>query len=182
MRRTGFTLIELLIVIAVVSIIAAILFPVFTRVRERGRSTVCVANLRQIGIATTQYCEDWDGRFPYGGDPCDLNTTEWIGTPYVDQVIDMEPIQDVLGSYTHNHLIWHCPSDTGYEYCKAFESSPVGLIASPTAYKAFGDSYAYNTILTFLPVTLGTVEGTDNEGIIHGPSDIQLFQIGRAHV
>ena len=49
--RRGFTLIELLIVIAVVAILAAFLFPVFGRVRERARQTACLSNLRQLGLA-----------------------------------------------------------------------------------------------------------------------------------
>jgi prepilin-type N-terminal cleavage/methylation domain-containing protein len=37
MRRGGFTLIEPLVVIAIIAILVAILFPVFARVREKGR-------------------------------------------------------------------------------------------------------------------------------------------------
>ena len=54
-RKTGFTLIELLVVITIIAVIAAILFPVFAHIRERGRQTTCASNLRQIGIAMIQY-------------------------------------------------------------------------------------------------------------------------------
>ena len=54
-RRPGFTLIELLVVLAILSIVAAILFPVFAHVSERARQTTCASNLRQIGLATMQY-------------------------------------------------------------------------------------------------------------------------------
>ena len=59
-RNQGFTLIELLVVIAILSILAALLSPVFAQARERGRSTVCLSNLRQIGTAFQLYSDQWE--------------------------------------------------------------------------------------------------------------------------
>ncbi len=59
-RFNGFTLIELLVVIAIISILAAILFPVFATAREKARQTGCMNNLKQIGLATVQYSNDFD--------------------------------------------------------------------------------------------------------------------------
>lgn len=47
---SGFTLIELLIVITLIAILAALLFPVFAMAREKARSAVCQPNLRQLGL------------------------------------------------------------------------------------------------------------------------------------
>lgn len=58
----GFTLIELLVVIAIIAILAAILFPVFAQAREQARKTACLSNMKQIGLAATQYMQDYDGR------------------------------------------------------------------------------------------------------------------------
>ncbi|HEX8464866.1 MAG TPA: DUF1559 domain-containing protein [Abditibacterium sp.] len=62
--RRAFTLIELLVVIAIIALLSAILFPVFGRVREGGRTATCSSNLKQLGLAFTQYVQDSGGRYP----------------------------------------------------------------------------------------------------------------------
>jgi len=62
-RDRGFTLIEVLVVIAIIAILAAMLFPVFARAREMARKTSCMSNLRQLGMANHMYAQDWMGKF-----------------------------------------------------------------------------------------------------------------------
>jgi prepilin-type processing-associated H-X9-DG protein len=52
------------VVIAIIAILAALLFPVFAQVREKARQTSCLSNLRQLGAAMLMYAEDHDGLFP----------------------------------------------------------------------------------------------------------------------
>ena len=59
--RTGFTLIEILIVIGIITILAGILLPVFSRVRESGRGTTCSNNIKELCRFTTMYATDWEG-------------------------------------------------------------------------------------------------------------------------
>ncbi len=83
-RKRGFTLIELLVVIAIIAILAAILFPVFQKVRENARRTSCLSNLKQVGLAITQYYQDYDEKGPSGWDPYGrCSGWAWQVYPYV---------------------------------------------------------------------------------------------------
>ncbi len=59
----AYTLIEMLVVISIVALLCALLFPVFSRVREKGRTAQCQSNLHQLGMAFQQYSAD-NGVFP----------------------------------------------------------------------------------------------------------------------
>lgn len=96
--RRGFTLIELLIVIAIIAILAAILFPVFARARENARRTSCASNLKQIGLAMLQYTQDYDERFPLPAytDPVTATSFRWRHAVY---------------PYTKSAQLFRCPSN-----------------------------------------------------------------------
>ncbi|MEO7715838.1 MAG: prepilin-type N-terminal cleavage/methylation domain-containing protein [Capsulimonas sp.] len=120
--KRGFTLIELLIVIAIISILAAILFPVFAQARKRAQNTACLSNLRQIGMATQMYVQENDETFFWNlGDPANPSATIKRFSPSVyDDTIppadasqsnrwDPSPIMPVLEPYVKNAGIWVCP-------------------------------------------------------------------------
>ncbi|NPV47073.1 MAG: DUF1559 domain-containing protein [Armatimonadetes bacterium] len=118
-RRRGFTLIELLVVIAIIAILAAILFPVFARAREAARKTVCLSNLRQIGLACHMYAQDYDELLPVDDHVCNPHYR------FINQVMP----------YMKNSQILYCPSNpkTGVSY----------LIASPENFQAGYIGYYY---------------------------------------
>jgi len=90
--KRGFTLIELLVAIAIIAILAAILFPVFQKVRENARRAACVSNMKQIGLAMMQYNQDNDELFPIGRDG--INNTGW---------------QDKIYSFVKSTGVFTCP-------------------------------------------------------------------------
>jgi type II secretory pathway pseudopilin PulG len=85
-------------VIAIIAILAAILFPVFAQAREKARQTACLSNLKQVGLAALMYSEDYDENMVHtelGGDVSDANERYW---------------GDMLQPYTKNWQILVCPS------------------------------------------------------------------------
>jgi len=96
-RQSGFTLIELLVTIAIISILAAILFPVFARARENARRASCMSNMKQIALGVMMYTQDYDERFPrIGGKvPTTIIPYGWA---------------DALQPYTKSTQVFKCPS------------------------------------------------------------------------
>ena len=61
-----FTLIELLVVVSIIGILASLLLPSLSEARAKGKSAVCISNLKQIGIANHNYSSDETDAFPMG--------------------------------------------------------------------------------------------------------------------
>ncbi len=65
--RRGFTLVELLVVIAVISILAMLLFPAMQKAKDMAKKVACMNNLKQLGVGTMQYAGTHMKYLPPGG-------------------------------------------------------------------------------------------------------------------
>ncbi len=65
-RSAGFTLWEMMGCLALLAVVAAILFPVFAKTpgHHHHRSSICQHNLKQIGMALNMYIQDYGDTYP----------------------------------------------------------------------------------------------------------------------
>lgn len=63
-RNPGLTLMELLVVLGILALLTALVFPVVSASRRKAQETTCVANLQQISHALAMYTADYDDTFP----------------------------------------------------------------------------------------------------------------------
>jgi len=97
----AFTLVELLVVVAIISIVAAILFPVFMGAKGAVLRESCASNLKQISLGTMAYATDYDDRFmPINyqpeQSPNSRNDRTWV---------------QMLLPYVKDFAIFRCPAD-----------------------------------------------------------------------
>jgi len=130
-NKAGFTLIELLVVIAIIAILAAILFPVFAKARENARRASCQSNLKQMGLAFTQYTQDYDEKYPFmgpflNGNGAHLPSAQWptggtyLADPDAGGTVGLyQTWQDTLQPYVKSVQIFKCPSQ-GYNKDQMF--------------------------------------------------------------
>jgi prepilin-type processing-associated H-X9-DG protein len=111
-------------VIAIIGILAAMLFPVFARARESARKIQCLSNVKNIAMAIAMYVGDYQAFPPKGGldqaaedyfgasNPHGYASDDWRITcgrcvckanPYARWPV-------ILDEYTKNRDIWRCPS------------------------------------------------------------------------
>lgn len=105
--NSGISLVEVLVVIAIIAILASILFPVFTTAKVQGKKAKCASNLRQLGRAFNLYVSDWNGVYPSpGGQPGDYNYWSQSGRG---------GIVSYIGRNGGVGTVWCCPELTKWK-------------------------------------------------------------------
>ena len=110
--RPGFTLIELLVVIAIISILAALLFPVFAKAREKARQITCASNLKQLGLATLLYVQDYDDTWPLAQYASAAGIQYWACSR-TGTTGPFDLTGGLMQPYERNTAVGRCPSYTG---------------------------------------------------------------------
>ncbi|MEN6303680.1 MAG: DUF1559 domain-containing protein [Armatimonadia bacterium] len=91
-----------------IAILAAILFPVFAKAREKARQSSCLSNMKQLGLAAMQYVQDYDEVFPF------CRTTPngvFFPSPHTGNPVSLS-FSDLYYPYIKNTQVFICPSDS----------------------------------------------------------------------
>lgn len=169
----AFTLVEILVVVVILSVLATILFPAFSRVRERGRASACASNLRQLGLSIAQYAADHDDKLPYAPSPESKEIASRpqfvFGEPLDTLILGMPDVRMVLKPYGATNELFRCPSDR-------FDRIFLAEFPNHTShFGKWGSSYSYDDRNGLSGKTLGSYAHPDSASIM---ADVDTFHGG----
>jgi prepilin-type processing-associated H-X9-DG protein len=102
-------LIELLVVIVIIAILAALLFPTLSAAKARSQRTVCLNHLRQINLGVRMYSDDSSDKAPQNSGITNAPILNWVG--YKNQ---MKQYVGLKGNSSANDALFACPADKFY--------------------------------------------------------------------
>jgi prepilin-type N-terminal cleavage/methylation domain-containing protein len=111
----AFTLVELLVAIGIIAVLIAVLLPTLNRARAAANRTVCLSNIRQLGIGMLMYCNDNRGYFPTCASP---EGSAFIRYPddwlhwQANRNLDESAIAKYVGRGEKLKNLLRCPADT----------------------------------------------------------------------
>jgi prepilin-type processing-associated H-X9-DG protein/prepilin-type N-terminal cleavage/methylation domain-containing protein len=103
-RRGGFNIFELLVALAVITILACFIMPVFFSARDKTRRETCQTNLKQMGLGVMQYVRDYDENFPLAVTGAPETSTSQL---------PCKGWGDAIQPYLKSTRLYQCPSEPG---------------------------------------------------------------------
>jgi prepilin-type N-terminal cleavage/methylation domain-containing protein/prepilin-type processing-associated H-X9-DG protein len=120
--RSAFTLVELLVVIGIITVLVAILMPVFARAREAAQRTTCLSQMRQAGIALMAYSAESKGFVPVQlGDINDFASTTNLEA---NDCTKRSVLGTLLGYMSKERRVVRCPVASEYPWVGYAEGNP----------------------------------------------------------
>ncbi len=114
-HNTFFTLIELLLVVAIIAILIGIVMPSTMQVKGKSIKSVCLSNLRQIGVALSMYADDNNERYPF----CTMRPSDPPTSPANTSEANMPGIAPTLLPYIKDQKVFLCPGDINEVYFRS---------------------------------------------------------------
>lgn len=114
--QRGFSVGECLSVVAIIALLAALMFPAVGLARRAAQRTVCISQLRQVGLAIRLYREDYQELPPY------LSAVRiYVSDPRVfvcptDPLEGKHAVQDTLGDSLRLEGNFYLPTGVSYTY------------------------------------------------------------------
>ena len=144
--KRGFTLLELLLLLLIVGLLAAVLYPAFTRAASVARERTCLSNLNQLAQAVLLYAHDWDGCAPGVENPYAI----YAGSPPWPRN-ENALWQINIAAYAKDRSIYSCPSAEKRYTAGSYDSDPTLInidgIPVPASWKGVTMSYGINVLL-----------------------------------
>ena len=155
MRRRAFTLVEILMVMAILGLLASLLFPVFAQARAAAKGARCLSNLHQIGLGTDLYTDDVDGYYPLAVVSEDHFLMGW--RPDEDEAVSVYALlptapvlRNIMRPYLWSDEVWRCPADEfPQQQLARFADGTRYFDLTPNAFARVGTSYEYKVSLGF---------------------------------
>ena len=123
----AFTLVELLVVMVIISILVAMVFPMVTGIKERSNVVVCTGNLKQLYNGLMAFAAENEGRSPLNetdnnspilGIP---NKPNWIAGSALTATNGILSItQGSLWRYVNDTRVYRCPSRPNKDYVRSY--------------------------------------------------------------